>query len=117
MKKYKNYIVAIISIVLLFTTICFVPISARKLIPLVEKQTERDFGINTHLEHLVLRIGPQLKLKTPIMHLMYEDGQKFAQLDSVKFYIPWTSVIRKNPKVTAIQAKNLTVRINSDDEY
>ena len=117
MKKYKNYIIAIISIILLSMTVCFIPISARKLIPLVEKQAAADFGIDAHLEHLVLRIGPQLKLKTPIMHLMYEDGQKFAQLDAVKFYIPWSSVIRKNPKVKSIQAKNLTVRVSSDDEY
>lgn len=117
MRKYKNYIIAILSLLLVITTVCFIPISARKLIPLVESQAAKDFGVDAHLEHLVLRVGPQLKLKTPIMHLMYEDGQKFAQLDSVKFYIPWSSVLRKNPKVTALQAKKLTVRVNSDDKY
>ena len=116
MKKYRNYIIAIISLIVIAVAVCFVPISARKLIPLVEKQAAADFGIEAHLEQLVLRIGPQLKLKTPIMHLMYEDGQKFAQLDGVKFYIPWSSVIRKNPKVKVIRAKNLTVRMSSDDE-
>lgn len=117
MKRYKNYIIAISVLLLAMIVVCFIPISANKLIPLVEKQTEKNFGIDAHLEHLVLRVGPRLKLKTPIMHLMYEDGQKFAQLDSVKFYIPWSSVIRKNPKVTYLQAKNLTIRVNSDDKY
>ena len=117
MKKYRNYIIAILCLVIIITSICFVPISANKLIPLVEKQTAKDFGIDAHLENLVLRLGPQLKLKTPIMHLLYSDGQKFAQLDSVKFYIPWSSVIKKDPKVISLQSKNLTVRINSDDKY
>jgi len=117
MKKYRNYIIAILSIITIITVVCFIPISANKLIPVVEKQISKDFGVDAHLEHLVLRVGPRLKLKTPIMHLMYEDGQKFAQLDSAKFYIPWTSVIKKNPKVTELQSKRLTVRINSDDTY
>ena len=117
MKKYRNYIIAILFLLISITIICFVPISAKKLIPIVEAQAAKDFGINAHLDSLILRIGPQLKLKTPIMHLTYEDGQKFAQLDSVKFYIPWVSVLKNNPKVTTIKAKNLTVRINSDDKY
>lgn len=117
MKKYKNYIIAVVSLIIAVTVICFVPISANRLIPLVEKQTAKEYGIDAHLENLVLRLGPQLKLKTPIMHLMYEDGQKFAQLDAVKFYIPWSSVIKKNPQITALQAKNLIVRVNSDDKY
>ena len=117
MKKYRNYIIVLLSLILTLTVLCFIPISARRLIPLVEHQAMKEYGINVHLEHLVLRLGPQLKLKTPIMHLTYEDGQKFAQLDSAKFYIPWGSVIKKNPQVTAIQAKNLTVRVQSDDKY
>lgn len=117
MKKYKNYIVALLALFLTFVIICFIPVSVNKLIPLVEKQAAKEYGVDVHLERLVLRLGTQLKLKTPIMHVMYPDGQKFAQFDSVKFYIPWGSVLKNNPVVTGIQAKNVTVRLNSDDKY
>ncbi len=117
MKKYKNYIITMLVLLAAVTIVCFVPVSVSKLIPVVEKQAAKDFGVDVHLERLVLRLGPQLKLKTPIMHIMYEDGQKFAQLDGVKFYIPWISVIKKNPQITSFQAKNLIVRVNSDDKY
>lgn len=117
MKKYKNYFIAILSLILIFIIVGFIPISANRLIPMVEKQIMKDYGVEAHFERLILRVGPRLKLKTPIVHIMYEDGQKFAQIDSAKLYIPWTSVIKKNPKVTFIQAKNLIVRVNSDDKY
>lgn len=117
MKKYRNYIIAGLVFTLVVIVLCFIPIRVTKLIPIVESQATKDFGVNAHLEHLVLRIGPSLKLKTPIMHIMYEDGQKFAQLDSVKFYIPWSSILKNNPKVRMLEAKNLTVRVNSDDKY
>ena len=101
MKIYRRYIIALLVLTLALTIVCFIPISASKMIPIVESQVAESFGVEVHLEHLVLRIGPKLKAKTPIMHIMYEDGQKFAQLDSVKFYIPWSSVIRNKPIVSA----------------
>ena len=75
-------------------SLCFIPINANKLIPLVEKQVSRELGVDIHIEQLILRVGPYIKLKAPIMHVMYNDGKKFAQLDNVKFYIPWTSFIK-----------------------
>ena len=117
MKKYKNYVITLLIILTAFAVLCFIPISASKMIPVVEKQVAENLGADVHLEHLVLRIGPKLKAKTPIVHLMYEDGQKFAQMDSVKFYIPWGSVLKNKPIVKTLQAKNLTVRVNSDDKF
>ncbi|MCQ2744647.1 MAG: hypothetical protein MJ230_07655, partial [bacterium] len=117
MKKYRNYIIAILIIITALITICFIPISATKLIPTIEKQISESIGTDAHLEHLVLRLGPSLKAKTPIIHIMYEDGQKFAQLDSVKFYIPWSSVIKKKPVIKSLTVKRIVVRVNSDDKY
>ncbi len=117
MKKYSKYIILGLCVITFFVSICFIPIRASKLIPLIEEQVENDLGIKIHIERLILRFGPSLKVKAPIMHLMYDDGQKFAQFDNVKFYIPWMSLIKNDPVVNLIQAKKLSVRINSDDKY
>lgn len=117
MKKYSKYLIAAICLLAFLITLCFIPINASKLIPTIEKQVSNELGVNIHIERLILRVGPLIKVKAPIMHMMYEDGQKFAQFDTVKFYIPWTSLIKKNPSIHTLEAKKLTVRVNSDDKY
>ena len=117
MKKYRKYIIALIVIIAFLISVCFIPISAKKLIPTIEKQISNDLGSKVHIDNLVMQIGPSLKLKTSIMHVMYEDGKKYAQLDAVKIYIPWVSIIKKKPAAKMIYMKNLTVRLNSDDKY
>ena len=117
MKKYSKYLIAAVCLLAFLITLCFIPINASKLIPTIEKQVSNELGVNIHIERLILRVGPLIKVKAPIMHMMYEDGQKFAQFDTVKFYIPWTSLIKKNPSIHTLEAKKLTVRVNSDDKY
>lgn len=117
MKKYSKYLIAGFCVIAFLITMCFIPINASKLIPTIEKQVASELGVNIHIDRLILRVGPLIKVKAPIMHMMYEDGQKFAQFDSVKFYIPWTSLIKKNPTIHTLEAKRLTVRVNSDDKY
>lgn len=117
MKKYSKYLIITLIIIAALISACFIPINASKLIPTIEKQVSDDLGVKIHIERLILRVGPLIKVKAPIMHMMYEDGQKFAQLDTVKFYIPWTSLIKKNPSIHKLDAKKLTVRVNSDDKY
>lgn len=117
MKKYSKYLIAGVCLLAFLITLCFIPINASKLIPTIEKQVANELGVNIHIERLILRVGPLIKVKAPIMHMMYEDGQKFAQFDTVKFYIPWTSLIKKNPSIHTLDAKKLTVRVNSDDKY
>ena len=51
------------------------------------------------------------------MHVMYEDGQKFAQFNNVKFYIPWSSLFKKKPSIKSVYSKKVNVRINSDDKF
>ena len=117
MKKYRNYIISLFIIVTVLISICFVPIDATKLIPVIEKQIYNDLGIKIHIEKLILRLGPSLKAKSPIMHMMYEDGQKFGQFDNVKFYIPWKSIITNDATIKKIYANNLILKINSEDKY
>ena len=117
MKKYGKLIIFGLILLTLLVLLCFVPIRVSKLIPLVEDQVQKDYGVKVHIERLILRVGPSIKIKAPVMHLMYEDGQKFAQFDNVKFYIPWKSFIRKSPVVKHIQAKKLSIRVLSDDVY
>ena len=78
MKKYSKYLIILTCIIAVLVSICFIPINATKLIPVIEKQVEKDLGVNIHVERLILRVGPFIKLKAPIMHVTYEDGQKFA---------------------------------------
>jgi hypothetical protein len=117
MKKYSKYLVLILCLIIVLVSICFIPISATSLIPTIEEQVSKDLGVNIHIERLILRVGPLLKVKAPVMHIMYEDGQKFAQLDNVKFYIPWTSIFKKTPVVDTLEANKLLVKTNSNDKY
>ena len=98
-------------------TLCFIPISVSRLIPIIEEQVNKEFGVDVHIERLILRVGPFIKLKAPIMHLLYEDGQKFAQLDNVKLYVPIKSLFSEKPTINTITARRLTVRVSSDDKY
>ena len=116
MKKYSIYIYILASIIIASSFLCFIPIRVSKLIPIVEEQVAKDLGIKIHIDRLVLRLGPSLKLKTPIMHLMYEDGQKFAQFDNVKFYLPWTVIIRENIKIRKVYAKKFILKVSSNEE-
>lgn len=117
MKKYSKYLLIVLSCIITLISLCFIPIRASKLIPLVEEQVAKDTGAKIHIEKLILRMGPTLKAKAPIMHVMYEDGQKFAQFDGAKFYISWSSLLKNNPTVKSIQAKKLTIRVASDDKF
>lgn len=117
MKKYSKYLIILVFIVTALISICFIPVRASKLIPLVEEHVEKDLGIKIHIERLIFRLGPSLKLKAPIMHLMYEDGQKFAQFDNVKFYVSWSSLLKNTPRINKINAKKLSIRVISDDKY
>ena len=97
MKKYSKYlIISLISISLLIA-ICFIPFNASKLIPQLEKQIANELGVDVHLEKLILRLGPAIKLKTPIMHVMFNDGTKIAQFNNIKFYINVFSLLKKEP--------------------
>ena len=115
MKKYRNLVILLVLLIAVLVGICFIPISASKLIPRFEEQISKDLGAKVHIEHLILQIGPCLKAKSPIIHILYNDGQKFAQLNNVKLYIPWTSVLKNKPIAKSIYTKSLNVRVNSDD--
>lgn len=117
MKKYSKYFIFGFVIIAFLCSICFIPIKTTKFIPLIEEQVEKDLGTKIHIETLILRLGPQLKVKTPIIHLLYEDGQKFAQIDKVKFYIPWHSLIKNKPVVNKIKALKLTAKLSANDKY
>lgn len=117
MKKYKNYIIIGLAVIAFCVTICFVPIDASRLIPTIEKQVTKDLGINIHIEKLILRLGPTLKVKAPVMHVMYEDGQKFGQFDNVKFFVPWASLLKDDVTVKRIYADKFIVKVKSDDKY
>lgn len=117
MKKYKNFLLIGFILLSLFVTLCFIPINATRLIPVIENQINEELGVKVHIERLVLRIGPYIKLKAPIVHVLYEDGQKFAQIDNAKFYVSVFSLIKNNPRVAILQAKKLTIRLASDDKY
>ena len=86
MRKYRLYLLVVAALVLFCVSICFIPLNATKFIPLIEEQAYKDFGVKVHIEKLIFRFGPSLKVKAPVMHIMYDDGQKFAQFDNVKFY-------------------------------
>lgn len=116
MKKQIKNLIIIFIIVLMFIGMCFVPINASKLIPILEEQVSKDLGVNVHVEKLVLRTGPHIKIKAPTMHVMYNDGQKFAQFDNVKFFIPWSILFKERVVISKVIANKLTVRVNSDDK-
>ncbi|MCQ2739454.1 MAG: AsmA-like C-terminal region-containing protein [bacterium] len=116
MIKYKNYIIVFVVIVVSFITACFVPINISKSIPLVEKQFVEDYGLDVHIDKLILRIGPMLKIKAPVMHVMYPDGKKIAQFNNVKFYVPLSAIFKKKIAPKILKSDKLIIRLNSDDK-
>ena len=53
MKKYSLYIYITLIVLFIFTTVCFIPIRASKLIPILEENILEDYGSFTKemLEH------------------------------------------------------------------
>ena len=117
MKKYRKYIIALILIIAVCISICFIPIDATRFIPVVEKQFQQDLGVQVHIERLIFRFGPSLKIKAPVMHLLYEDGQKFGQVNNVKFFVPWATLFKSDVTVKRIYADKLILKTSSNDKY
>ena len=115
MKKLGKYFIIAFVVLSIIISICFVPISVTKLIPIVESQIYEELGLKVHIERLILRVGPSIKLKAPVVHVLFEDGRKFAQIDSAKFYISIPSIIKSNPRISTIKAKKIIVRVDSND--
>ena len=115
MNKINKYLI-LLTFSLSIIILCFIPFNATQFIPEIEEQVEKDLGVKIHIERLILRVGPTIKIKAPVMHLTYQNGKKFAQIDNAKFYLPWSSLLKKKPIFTALKANKLNVRINSDDE-
>ncbi len=117
MKKYRIYLIIAIITLALCITVCFIPIGASKFIPVVEKQFQDELGVKVHIEKLIFRLGPALKIKAPLMHVMYEDNKKFAQLNNVKFYVNWSAVLKNDIKVNKIYADRFIVDVSSKDKF
>ncbi len=117
MKKYRNYIIAFLVLLTFCVSICFVPINATRFIPAIEEQVTKDLGIKIHIEKLILRLGPSLKVKAPVMHIMYEDGQKFGQFNNVKFFIPWSTLVKDDFVIKRLFADKFIIKVHSDDKY
>lgn len=117
MKKYKYYFILLLVLITFCISVCFIPIDATRFVPQVEKQFEQELGIKIHIEKLIFRFGPTLKIKAPVMHLMYQDGQKFGQLNNVKFYVPWSTIIKDDVNLKRIYTDKLIIKTNSTDKY
>lgn len=117
MKRYRKYIIIVLILIAFCVSICFIPIDATRFVSVVEKQAEQEMGVQIHVEKLIFRFGPSLKIKAPVMHIMYEDGQKFGQLNNVKFYVPWSTLIKDSVCVKKIYADKFILKIKSDDKY
>lgn len=117
MKKYRNYIIAILVVIAFCISICFVPIDATRFVPQVEKQFAQVLGVQVHIDKLIFRFGPALKIKAPVMHMMYQDGQKFGQLDNVKFFVPWSTLFKDDVHLKRIYADKFIIKTNSSDKY
>ena len=85
-KKLNKFIIIAFSIIAFMISLCFVPINASKFIPLLEETVAEELGVNAHVDRLIMRVGPCLKLKAPSMTLTFENGQKFAQFFSNSFF-------------------------------
>lgn len=118
MKRYRKYFIIALAVIAFCVSICFIPFDASRFIPEVEKQVAKDYGINIHIEKLIFRFGPAMKVKAPIMHLMYEDGQKFGQFNNVKIFLPWSALFKKDDiAVKKLYADKFILKVNSKDKY
>lgn len=117
MKKYKYIAISLFLLLAFCISICFVPINATRFIPQIEAQVSKDLGVNVHIERLILRLGPSLKVKAPAVHMMYTDGQKFGQINNVKFFIPWSSIVKNDISINRLYADKFIVKVSSKDKY
>ncbi len=118
MKRYRKYFIIALVVIAFCISICFIPFDASRFIPEVENQVAKDLGIKIHIERLIFRFGPALKVKAPIMHLMYEDGQKFGQFNNVKIFIPWSALVKKdNIAIKKVYADKFILKVNSNDKH
>ncbi len=116
MKKTGKFLIILFFILALLVSICFVPIRVSVLIPRIEEQVQKDFGVNLHIERLILRLGPCLKLKAPKAYVFDKQGQKIAQFDTLKLYISWHALLKRHPDVKKFEAKNLILEFSSNNE-
>ena len=116
-KKYRKISIILLITILFCVSICFIPINATRFIPIIENQVSKELGVKVHIEKLIFRFGPSLKVKAPVMHVMYKDGQKFSQFDNVKFFIPWSALFKDDVNIKRIYADKFILKISSSDKY
>ena len=118
MKRYRKYFIVAFVVIAFCISICFIPFDASRFIPEVENQVAKDLGIKIHIERLIFRFGPSMKVKAPVMHMMYEDGQKFGQFNNVKFFLPWSAIFKKDDVIVKkIYADKFILKVNSNDKF
>ena len=117
MKRYKKYIIILCLVLAFCITLCLIPIDATRFVPVIETQISKELGINVHIDKLIFRFGPSLKIKAPDMHIMYQDGQKFAQFNNVKFFVPWSTLFKDDVVIKRLYADQFIMKISSKDKY
>ena len=76
----KKVVIGLIILFAAIISLCFIPFNANKFIPIVEKQVQDKYGINAHLDKLILKIGPSIILKSPSINLSYNNLQLLMYL-------------------------------------
>ncbi len=116
MKKYKYIIASSVVLLAFCISICFIPINATRFIPSIEAQVSKELGVKIHIERLILRLGPSIKVKAPSMHIMYADGQKFGQFSNVKFFIPWSALLKNDIVIKKLCADKFIVKVDTEED-
>ena len=107
----------VIGIIILFAAIialCFIPFNANKFIPIVEKQVQDKYGINAHLDKLILKIGPSIILKSPSINLSYNNNSNFADIYGIKIKLAIFPLIKKELQIKEVRIDNIQTNLEID---
>ena len=103
----KKILIGICILLCAGITLCFIPFSANKFIPLVKEQVAEQYGLNLDTAKLVLKVGPSIIIKSPSITLKYNQNEHLASLNGVKLKIALLPLIKNEIKIKDVRIDNV----------
>ena len=101
--KIKKAFVGFGILLSLFISICFIPFNVDKLIPILKTEIQNQLGVKVELNKLILKIGPEIIIKSPDVNLSSKNVGEFAKIKGLKIKIDIFALISKEIKINEIR--------------
>lgn len=101
-------------IITILISLCFIPFSINKFIPLLKEQFESQYGIIIETEKLTCKFGPSITIKSPKLDFFLSDNNKIATLSGIKIKISVLDLLKKRVKIKNISVSNADLFVKLD---